>query len=1048
MTRRLHRSCKSSTLFDSVVPKPNPSLVGFAKGDSIYSVWDVRSRGDVWFCGVIQKVPTGRRKGYEVEYEDGDYQYSVLPCSLMTKLPKSGIAFDGGNFSNIVNGVIVPDEEDDVPDPSVFSLSSPSSVVVMPPSLSVSEPLAPGLPSIDEIIGKLSPTLKHIPFGCRADFGRALNSLIDEILFHNDAFAWTSYFMFVPCVLLPYARGGSKHRKAVEKHTKERIQAWKGSSVLDYESRVRARVRMWRDLPISVASSPSDPVRRCKSLASEGRYALACRALADAESFAPSSNQTFEILSSKHPQAPPVDPFPYGAHASVSIDDIRFALSSFPAGSGAGPSRLSSDHIKEAAISYLQSSVFDKICKLANLFVAGKVLPSIQSYIAGASLSPLLKKVGGIRPIACGDVFRRIVAKCLVRQVKEKARSYFSPYQSGVAVPFGAEISIHSWREVIANFAYKDSSLVALKVDLVNAFNNVDRRTMLDRAHHHFPELFNFVSYCYANPSRLFVRGFDKVIWSSQGAQQGDPLAPLLSCLVFQVVIERINQVEGIKLNSWYMDDGGIVGEPATIFRVLSIFDELSSKLGVHLNKSKSEIIFLGNVPDVNPFGEFGFKITDISSLEMLGSPLGSPVFCDSYVLDKAIVKSEALIEKLHLLENPQIAYLLLRSCLSYCKMIYYMRTVPVGSMSSASSRFDTMMINCLAKLIGYKIDKPASVQTSLNISNGGLGIRNVSFHHPAAFFSSIRSCLSSVSQVCGLPGILSTKLMLNAQQALVPSVLPELFSLRSQSAISAAIDKVMANRLFASSSAIDRARLLSSASPHAGDFLLCPPISRLGLQFSALEWSTAVAYKLGLKFLPSPTPCINCNLMVDVQARHAVRCADGDRIRRHNQVRNFLFNECKAALVAPILEPPNLIRNSELRPADFGIPDYRPGQFMAYDVAITDPTQDAYVSIASVSASSCAESYASNVKIPKYSDALDSDDSLLFTPLICESYGAWNSAALGFFNELSSWLSARNPCSSFSVIRSRLFQKVSSIIQRANARMILARIQNYNFRF
>ena len=120
----------------------------------------------------------------------------------------------------------------------------------------------------------------------------------------------------------------------------------------------------------------------------------------------------------------------------------------------------------------------------------------------------------------------------------------------------------------------------------------------------------------------------------------------------------------------------------------------------------------------------------------------------------------------------------------------------------------------------------------------------------------------------------------------------------------------------------------------------------------------------------------------------------------------------------------------------------------MAYDVAITDPTQDTYLSQASVTARSCAESYASNVKIANYSDALDSDDSLLFTPLICESYGAWNSAAFSFFNELSSWLAARNPCSSFSATRSRLFQKVSSIIQRANARMILARIQSFNFRF
>jgi len=36
------------------------------------------------------------------------------------------------------------------------------------------------------------------------------------------------------------------------------------------------------------------------------------------------------------------------------------------------------------------------------------------------------------------------------------------------------------------------------------------------------------------------------------------------------------------------------------------------------------------------------------------------------------------------------------------------------------------------------------------------------------------------------------------------------------------------------------------------------------------------------------------------------------------------------------------------MRPADFGIPDYRPGIYMAYDVAVTDPSQVAFVSVSS----------------------------------------------------------------------------------------------------
>jgi hypothetical protein len=70
------------------------------------------------------------------------------------------------------------------------------------------------------------------------------------------------------------------------------------------------------------------------------------------------------------------------------------------------------------------------------------------------------------------------------------------------------------------------------------------------------------------------------------------------------------------------------------------------------------------------------------------------------------------------------------------------------------------------------------------------------------------------------------------------------------------------------------------------------------------------------------------------------MRCGtEGDRVVRHNNLRNLFFKECQKALVAPVLEPTNLVRNCGERPADWGIPDYRPGRFMAYDVAVTDPT-------------------------------------------------------------------------------------------------------------
>jgi hypothetical protein len=266
-------------------------LLGYAVGDSIFSkFFHERRKMNVWYSGIIQSIPNvdARRKFYTVLYEDKDLNLTMVAKELQSRLPSSGVAYDGGNFSRIRKGVIV---RDPVESPTV-SLPPP-----LLPQLSY-EPLASDLPSIPEIVAKRSAILKHIPFTCRGDFGRALNAVLGDILFFNDSYAWTTYFLFVPCVLLPLGRG-VRHKKDLERHTKARIAKWNGDRELDLRTRTLARVEMWRALPSPADGSfVQDPVKRCKSLAAEGRYALACRALADVEAVAPFSPSTFDILVS------------------------------------------------------------------------------------------------------------------------------------------------------------------------------------------------------------------------------------------------------------------------------------------------------------------------------------------------------------------------------------------------------------------------------------------------------------------------------------------------------------------------------------------------------------------------------------------------------------------------------------------------------------------------------------------------------------------------------------------------------------------------------
>ena len=100
-------------------------------------------------------------------------------------------------------------------------------------------------------------------------------------------------------------------------------------------------------------------------------------------------------------------------------------------------------------------------------------------FFAGACLSALEKKgsVTDVRPIAAGETLRRLVSKCICSSVKEKAASFFAPFQNGVATPAGTERIAHFTRYVF-NLHKDDPEFVILKVDLRNAFNLVSREKM------------------------------------------------------------------------------------------------------------------------------------------------------------------------------------------------------------------------------------------------------------------------------------------------------------------------------------------------------------------------------------------------------------------------------------------------------------------------------------------------------------------------------------------------------------------------------------------
>ena len=125
------------------------------------------------------------------------------------------------------------------------------------------------------------------------------------------------------------------------------------------------------------------------------------------------------------------------------------------------------------------------------------------------------------------------------------------------------------------------------------------------------------------------MKGSDTIL-SCCGVQQGDPLGPLGFAITLQPIVERIKaEVPGLILNSWYLDDGTLMGSAEDLAKALNIIESDGPAVGLVLNRSKSllyipqdDVASASPLPPDIPVTRQGFTL--------LGCP---PSFCEESFL-------------------------------------------------------------------------------------------------------------------------------------------------------------------------------------------------------------------------------------------------------------------------------------------------------------------------------------------------------------------------------------------------------------------------------
>ena len=297
-----------------------------------------------------------------------------------------------------------------------------------------------------------------------------------------------------------------------------------------------------------------------------GRLGKACATLSSS-GLAPDNDSTVEKLRQKHPQhLPPTRPLPVEAQPlQLGADfDLLGALTSFSKDVGTDGTNFRVQHLLDAAEAHLPVPFVPRLKAVINLLLKGTAHADIQKHVAGARLIALAKGGDDIRPIAAGNIFRRLASKCACTLLQVRVRSVLGSHQVGVACRGGAEQIVHTMRDKLAQH-WESDDFTVLKVDFSNAFNSVSRQSLLDECSELFPELLPWATWCYGSPS-LLCYGDSVQLNSCVGVQQGDPLGPLLFCLVLHVLVRKIQaDCPDLLLHKWYLDDGALAGSTSVV---------------------------------------------------------------------------------------------------------------------------------------------------------------------------------------------------------------------------------------------------------------------------------------------------------------------------------------------------------------------------------------------------------------------------------------------------------------------------------------------------
>ena len=431
-----------------------------------------------------------------------------------------------------------------------------------------------------------------------------------------------------------------------------------------------------------------------------------------------------------------------------------------------------------------------------------------------------------------------------------------------------------------------------------------------------------------------------------------------------------------------------------------------------------------------------------------MGSPIcGAETFFYESI-SKRVNKILDCQNKLTDLKNPQVELLLLRSCLSLCKINHLIRTVPCAKIQEQLSEFDHGLRRSLETILLSSISDMAWKQASLPIRLGGLGLREASRSSSAAFIGSCNASRpvalrllhgqlhssATDEEILFFPGE-------HEQWQYLQRLLPDIKDCSqnaTQHHLQSLLDSSLSNSLKHNASLRDRARLNTISAQHAGAWLRALPNSNLGLAMPQKEFMISLRLWLGISLFASDSARCPCKQTLDRFGDHLLGCGQGNwRIRRHDAI-------CDVFLHALSVDNANCRReqrctaDNQSRPGDVFHPDFEQGSPTYFDISIRNSFQTQYITKAAQYAGAAAEA-GENEKDRRH-EAFVTATGGIFHPLVVETFGLWTNHSLSVIKTIARRLAFHGNLS-VSKATTNLHEQLSTKLWLYNAKMILYRL-------